>query len=196
MANKIFEKIYPQGIFQIFDDRPNISNLVELEQVHGSCITNTPACSKADGFILELGSLSEHTPVIKTADCLPILYLGKSHISLVHAGWRGLKAGIHISPELTQKSFEHILIGPSISAQNFEVGPEFRDHFEDQSCFDDSSGKLTFNLQKHAMNQLRECFPLAIIEQTNICTYADKNFNSYRRNKTEIRNWNIFKKKE
>ena len=194
--NKIFEKEFENGYFQIFNDKPTIKNIVEVDQIHGDQISTSTNLTTADGIMLTSIELSSHTLALKTADCLPILYIGPKHVALIHAGWRGLQLGIHIQKKLQQEKFESIFIGPSISAENFEVTEEFRDHFPESSCFSTQSGKLTFNLQEYALIQLRECFPLAIIEASNICTFDDLNFNSYRRNSTMKRNWNIFKKKD
>lgn len=191
----IFEKSFPQGIFQIFDDKPNHENLIELNQVHGRDLSSSTAKATADGLIFKLSEL-DSIPAIKTADCLPILYVSDSDIALVHAGWRGLHQGIHIHEDLRAVEFLQIFVGASISAENFEVSEDFRENFPDSPYFSSRDGKLTFNLQEYALNQLRECFPKAIIEQSNICTYADTKFNSYRRNKTQRRNWNIFIKKD
>lgn len=194
--NKIFEREFSYGYFQVFDDKPSIANLIKIKQVHGDNISNTKECVTADGIILKKSELSFATPVIKTADCLPILYVSSEEVAIIHAGWRGLKSGIHIHQDLKNKKFDHIFIGPSISAKNFEVTEEFQDYFPRSQCFSTNSSKLTFNLQEYALIQLHECFPMAIIEATEICTFDDLKFNSYRRDKTNKRNWNIFKKKD
>ena len=194
--SKIFEKKFPNGIYQIFSEKPELSNLVEIHQVHGNIISNDDRYVEADGIYLHKVDLLKNIPAVKTADCLPIIYSGKNSAALIHAGWRGLQQGIHIHNDLKQEKFDHIYIGPSITSKNFEVTEEFRAYFPNSECFSTQNSELTFNLQQYALIQLRECFPLAIIETSEICTFDDLNFSSYRRNSTTNRNWNIFKYKD
>lgn len=194
--SKIFEKEFSNGIYQVFSEKPDYPNLLELNQVHGNTISQGDININADGFILNQKDLTSCIPAIKTADCLPIIYSGPNKIAIIHAGWRGLQQGIHIHNDLKQENFEHIYIGPSISAKNFEVTEEFRLYFPGSNNFSTENDKLTFNLQEYALIQLRERFPLAIIEASKICTFNDLNFSSYRRESTTNRNWNIFKNKD
>ena len=69
---------------------------------------------------------------VKTADCLPVLFAtGTGQFCMaVHAGWRGLTAGI-LREAVQVASRERIniqdlliAIGPAISRESFEVGPE------------------------------------------------------------------------
>jgi YfiH family protein len=74
--------------------------------------------------------------VVMTADCLPILLCNRagSEVGAVHAGWRGLQAGVIQSALATMKSPNHELmawIGPGISQACFEVGDEVRTAFID-----------------------------------------------------------------
>ncbi len=71
---------------------------------------------------------------VMTADCLPLLLSNTqgSWVAAVHAGWRGLLAGIiqRSIESYPGKSSDVIAwMGPAISANNFEVGPEVRDQF-------------------------------------------------------------------
>lgn len=71
---------------------------------------------------------------VKTADCLPVLFATTDGtlIAAVHAGWRGLVAGIlpravqlllKQNPQITASSLL-ACVGPAISREAFEVGPE------------------------------------------------------------------------
>lgn len=69
---------------------------------------------------------------VKTADCLPILLADTERrlVMAVHAGWRGLTAGI--LPRAVELFAAHgippgalaVAIGPAIGREAFEVGPE------------------------------------------------------------------------
>lgn len=73
------------------------------------------------------------------ADCVPVLLYDKKNkvVASIHAGWKGTVNGIvHIVMEVLKSEFntdpQNVLagIGPSISAKNYEVGPEVIDAFE------------------------------------------------------------------
>ena len=66
---------------------------------------------------------------IMTADCLPILLCNRAgtEVAAVHAGWRGLQAGVIQSALSSMQSTAADLvawIGPGISQQHFEVGAD------------------------------------------------------------------------
>ena len=70
---------------------------------------------------------------VLTADCLPILLCTKSGdaVAAVHAGWRGLLAGVIEACVLQLAASVEVItyIGPGISAAAFEIGPEVREAF-------------------------------------------------------------------
>ena len=103
---------------------------VQVCQVHGTNIADAAevtASTKADGLVTNRpGSCL----VIKTADCLPVLIDAGGTVAAIHAGWRGLAAGILLqtkAPLLARGAPPetwHALIGPAICSHHFEVGPE------------------------------------------------------------------------
>lgn len=72
--------------------------------------------------------------VVLTADCLPILITTKdgTHVAAIHAGWRGLAAGI-IEATISKMNLlpEQLLVwlGPAIGPSKFEVGQDVYDAF-------------------------------------------------------------------
>ncbi len=72
--------------------------------------------------------------VVMIADCLPILVASRDggEVAAIHAGWRGLAAGIVEAALASIESAPAELsawIGPGISRAHFEVGDDVRDAF-------------------------------------------------------------------
>jgi YfiH family protein len=106
-----------------------------INQTHGTrtVILEQDACRDADAAITrEPGQVA----VVMTADCLPILICNHAgtEVAAVHAGWRGLQAGVIQSALVAMQSANDDLmawIGPGISRACFEVGDEVRSAFID-----------------------------------------------------------------
>jgi len=104
-----------------------------LNQVHGTevvCASKVVSLPTADGCYSDK---SGQACVVLTADCLPVLLCNQqgTKVAAAHAGWRGLCGGIlrktlHcFDPSDTLLAY----LGPAISAQLFEVGPEVLEAF-------------------------------------------------------------------
>ncbi|MEJ2668770.1 MAG: polyphenol oxidase family protein, partial [Gammaproteobacteria bacterium] len=89
------------------------------------------AAPQADGvFLRQPGTAA----VVLTADCLPLVLADRSGgaIAVVHAGWRGLAAGIlETALAAFQVPADEIVVtlGPCILPRNFEVGADVRATF-------------------------------------------------------------------
>jgi copper oxidase (laccase) domain-containing protein len=69
---------------------------------------------------------------VRTADCLPLVLASPGEgIAVVHAGWRGLAAGIVEAAVATFRKPEALaaVLGPAIGPCCFEVGAEVADRF-------------------------------------------------------------------
>lgn len=107
--------------------------LVTVHQVHGSTILEASASSvpgDADGLFSSSRTLAL---AILVADCVPILLVDSAseRFAVVHAGWRGLADGVLASAVAcfdTPRTV-HAFIGPSISLERYQVGPEVAVHF-------------------------------------------------------------------
>ncbi len=135
--------------------------------------------------------------VVTTADCLPVLICNQQgdQVAAIHAGWRGLAAGIiEATLEKFTSSPENLFIwlGPAIGPQKFEVGEDVYAAFTDKHLASKAAFKFTqpgkwladlYHLAKIRL-QLRG------INETQIyggqfCTYSQEDlFFSYRRDKS------------
>ena len=165
---------------------------VWLQQVHSNrIVTAEPdeTGAEADG---SWTSSVGHVCVVMTADCLPVLICDQygSKVAAVHAGWRGLHAGVisHAISMLETDPVELMVwLGPAIGPRAFEVGPEVL------RAFTDSNGENTSAFrQTDDQHWLCDLYQLARIELSsqgitsvfggNECTFTDeKRFYSYRR---------------
>ncbi len=193
MAKLLYQKKISDYLFEVYDDRPDFE-FDEVKQIHSSIVVNAPASNdnEADAITSELQL--DRPLAIKTADCLPIAIIGKSGVANIHAGWRGLAEEIILNDEIKKIEPEIILIGPHISAVNYEVSEEFKQNFPNSQAFAVIEGKLTFSLEMEIREQISNNFPKAHVISTNICTFANLNYNSFRRNQTTKRNYNILKR--
>jgi len=129
---------------------------------------------------------------VLTADCLPVLLCADdaSVIGAVHAGWRGLAAGVIESCVSTMAIAPTRLLawlGPAIGPRAFEVGTDVRDAFCRQDVAATKAfvalgpGKWWCDLYLLARQRLAG-LGVQRISGGGWCTYADaQRFYSYRR---------------
>jgi polyphenol oxidase len=162
-----------------------------LTQVHGTAVRLAGAADpvEADAAVARLPGA---TVAVLTADCLPILLCAADgeEIAAVHAGWRGLAAGIVAATAARLATPPARLIawlGPAISQPAFEVGDEVRAAFVAadagaEACFlPNERGRWQADLYALAGRQLRE-LGIRAVYGGGWCTYEDRErFFSYRR---------------
>lgn len=167
-----------------------------LRQVHGTRVLDldisaaeTAVPSEADAAVTTTGGV---VCAVQTADCLPVLLcdLAGTRVGAVHAGWRGLAAGvIEAAVARLDAPAAQILawLGPAIGADAFEVGDDVRETFvqdvpETSRCFlAHASGKWSADLAQLARLRLQRA-GVTRIYGGGWCTYSDaQEFFSYRR---------------
>lgn len=162
-----------------------------INQVHGvhAVTLERDSSRDADAAITrEPGKVA----VVMTADCMPVLVCNRagSEVAAIHAGWRGLQAGvIEAAISAMHSSPQQLLawIGPSISQASFEVGDEVRRAFIDrdaraQTCFSaNRPGHWLCDLAALAEAALR-AIGVSEVARAPYCSYGDADlFYSYRR---------------
>lgn len=129
---------------------------------------------------------------VLTADCLPLLLCNRqgTQVAAVHAGWRGLLAGV-IEATLAQLAGARedwlAWLGPAIGPTAFEVGDEVREAFmaknsQASTAFQPlNPGKWLGNIYLLAQQRLEQQ-GITQIYGGGLCTYSDaQRFFSYRR---------------
>lgn len=163
-------------------------NLYLLKQVHSAdvrVLTDYPdndIAVEADAMVTTLPALALG---ILTADCTPILFADEQAgvIGAAHAGWRGAVDGI-VTNTVTamaglgaEPSRIVAAIGPTISGDNYEVGPQFMEDFvalhpDGWRHFSVPPGKRThFDLPGFVQAQLLSA-GVTQIERVGSCTYG------------------------
>ncbi|AFI85253.1 multi-copper polyphenol oxidoreductase [Methylophaga nitratireducenticrescens] len=162
-----------------------------LKQTHSTAVIHSSQWQQnieADAIISN--SINQVCAVM-TADCLPLLITDKSgsQVAAIHAGWRGLQAGI-IENTLARFGVagSEILawMGPAIGPKAFEVGPEVKAAF----LAIDPAAESAF-IASHSDRYLADIYMLArqrlsaqgvtAIYGGDFCTYSEnERFFSYR----------------
>jgi polyphenol oxidase len=147
--------------------------LVRPKQVHGDHVTTVsgeaePAQAEADAIVTSSRGVA---PAVITADCLPIVIASSTAVAAVHAGWRGLDAGVIAKAvaALRERSggVMTAAIGPGAGVCCYEVGDDLHRRFN-AHCQDFRSGR-NLDLKAIARVQLMEA-GVARIHDTGICT--------------------------
>ena len=168
-------------------------------QVHGRSVV----CAGTPGIqVPEADAVVVRQPVrpaaVLVADCVPIALSGPGVAAAVHAGWRGLCAGVieaavaaaepcHASPGGLSA-----WIGPCIGPCCFEVGPEVPEQFalthpDIPDCREHVGATLHFNLRRAAAAVL-EASGVEVAGGLDVpCTCCDRRFFSHRRDGTPKR---------
>ncbi len=132
---------------------------------------------------------------VTAADCGPILFADPAArvIGAAHAGWKGALTGVL---ESTIEAMEKLgadrtrlvaAIGPLIRQHSYEVGSEFVERFLDADAESgvffipsNRSGHSMFDLAGFIRMRLENAGVL-LIDDTDVDTYSDERFYSYRR---------------
>jgi len=175
------------------------SDVVTLYQVHSATAlpVSGPVAAedrpKADAVVTATPGLAIG---ILTADCAPVLFADPDArvVGAAHSGWRGAVGGVLAATVAemerlgAQRERIRAAIGPCISREAYEVGPEFELEFL-KSCSDNTrfffrnspNARSHFDLPAFVEEQLKRA-GIGRIERQTACTYKNESyFYSYRR---------------
>ena len=174
-------------------------HLITLYQIHSATVLSVTKPfaetedKRADAVVTAAPGLALG---ILTADCGPILFADPKNgvIGAAHSGWKGAVGGVLSNTVEAMEALgaerQHItaVMGPMISQEAYEVGPEFYEVFLEQDSQNDyffrpseRTSHHMFNLPAFIQKQLVAA-ELGTVTDLSLCTYAnEKRFFSYRR---------------
>jgi YfiH family protein len=158
-------------------------------QVHGSLVTRVVEMPPDDADVTAVDADGQATALagvgamVLTADCLPVALGARGAVAMVHAGWRGLAAGVLAEGaralrelEPSQGAGETVaVIGPCAGACCYEVGDEVQRAFAGSH----HSGSR-IDLRAIAREQL-EALGVKDVRDAGGCTICDERYFSHRR---------------
>lgn len=163
-----------------------------LRQVHGVNVVDAASVevgTTADGAWTDRSGV---VCAVLTADCLPVFLCNRqgTKVALLHAGWRGLMAGVieaGLQALATPGAELLAWLGPAIGPDSYEVGDAVRDAFLVQDigvavCFR-AQGTGQWHADLYALARRRlQAQGVNAIYGGNLCTLrAPERFYSYRR---------------
>jgi YfiH family protein len=176
-----------------------VERFAHARQVHGRdvmCLDEPPSgawarprgtrgldgLADADG---QASMLKDLAAVVLVADCLPVALIGQGGVAMLHAGWRGLAAGVleegvRALREIGVSGPLAAAIGPGARGCCYRVGDEVRQAFAEYGQRVLDGDRL--DLAAVAQLQLRS-LGVAAVHDTGLCTICSERslFFSYRR---------------
>jgi len=193
------------GLTHAPDPEPALKSRMEFARILGlegnSSLTVAGAVHSADvarvhwapGLIEDVDALITDRPGIGLftthADCFPIVLWDPVNraAGLVHAGWRGTRAGIAVlALQAMQREFGtqprdvRVGIGPGICGRCYQVGQDVASQFERRFMLPDDGGKFLLDLAAANRAQLEDVGVRAVYE-IGMCTKESYLFPSHRR---------------
>lgn len=159
-----------------------------MRQVHGAaiCWAHKPGEYCCDGLFS-----TEHriALLVKTADCLPLVFSNRHAIGVVHMGWRSAEAGILERIPLDILAECTVIAGPGLRRCCYQVGEEFASIVSFKDFLERRCDGLYFDVIAFARSRLtiRGLRPDAFYD-CGICSFCSASkLPSYRRLKTAER---------
>jgi YfiH family protein len=157
-----------------------------VRQVHGTTVVRASAAGdlgEADGIFTQTRMLPM---AVATADCVPVVIIGMTSRVIVHAGWRGVAAGVvrkavHVMEEEGDRAYGAV-VGPHIGPCCYEVGPDVVAAIGGHGAVT-RSGSLSVDLGA----AIREQLGGIDVGGDEMCTMHDPRFHSYRQDATTQR---------
>lgn len=164
-----------------------LEGLARGYQVHGAHVHRVDAMPSARGALRpgeddadgQATALAGLGVMVLTADCLPVAISCADAVTMLHAGWRGLAAGVleegvRALEELGCSGDMSAVIGPGAGACCYEVGSEVREALGEPGV----QGRIDLRV---IARQRLEAAGVADVRDVEACTICDERFFSHRR---------------
>jgi YfiH family protein len=159
-----------------------------LDQVHGAevaTVTGLGARPTADAAVTSVAGIPL---VVLTADCAPIAIADEVAVGVVHAGWRGLLAGVVPAAVDALRAIGggpvRAVIGPCIRPAHYEFGADdvaaVAARLGPGVVGETTNGHPALDLAAGVRAAFSEC-GVDDVADDGVCTYADERFFSHRR---------------
>lgn len=186
----------------LLEQFPEYLQWQRIEQVHGTRVLTIEQAGEEQVADALITTRSNIVCCVQTADCLPLFVaaLDGSEVAMIHAGWKGLAAGIVeivIQAMSTPTERLAVFLGPAIGPCHFEVGAEVRARYLDaaQSQTAHEALSLCFHATSNAGKYLADLYGIAKLKLSDLgvqqvgggdaCTFCEKDrYFSYRRDGT------------
>jgi YfiH family protein len=156
------------------------SALVLTRQVHGTRVRE--AATQSSGVLGEADGLVARAPGpvlgMLTADCAPVVVAGAGGVAILHAGWRGLVAGVIDRGVAAVAPARAAWIGPAIRSCCYRVGRDVLDGFQAAGLPVEGRGRVDPAAAAEAA--LRRA-GVESVASWRRCTSCSPDFFSYRR---------------
>jgi polyphenol oxidase len=148
------------------------ARLAQGRQVHGTrVVVDGQGIEDADGQVTTARGVAA---TVLVADCLPVALAGADGVGVVHAGWRGLAAGV-LEAGVEATGAVAAAIGPGIGPCCYEVGDDVRAAFGTQGPTLDLKAVARARLHAAGVQEIHDC---------GLCTACDpERFFSHRRDR-------------
>ena len=164
-----------------------LGSFADMNQTHSDIVLeiDKKGTYEADALITEIKNLKL---VVKTADCMPVVISDGKKVGVIHIGWKGVENKIFFK---TIKKFNlsnlKVSIGPHAQKCCYEIKDDLFKKFPESTI--QRQSKKYLDLSKEIV---RFCIEKKIdFENSSICTIDSDSFNSYRRDRTNLRQWSI-----
>lgn len=170
-----------------------------IEQVHGTRVLTIEQAGEEQVADALITTQPNTVCCVQTADCLPLFVaaLDGTEVAIIHAGWKGLAAGIvenAIEAMSTPSERLAAFLGPAIGPCHFEVGAEVRERYLDTAQSQAVSQALArcFHASSNADKYMADLYGIAKLKLSDLgvqqvgggdaCTYCvEDRYFSYRR---------------
>ncbi|MEN3281220.1 MAG: purine-nucleoside/S-methyl-5-thioadenosine phosphorylase / adenosine deaminase [Solirubrobacteraceae bacterium] len=153
-------------------EQAGVDRFAQGRQVHGTrVVVDAEGIEEADGQVTTARGVAA---MVLAADCLPVALAGREAVAMVHAGWRGLSAGV-LEAGVEAAGAVSAAIGPGIGPCCYAVGDDVRAVFGTTEPTLDLKAIARARLEAAGVREVHDC---------GLCTSCDaERFFSHRRDR-------------